>query len=481
MIRSSLALFLAACYSLCQGQAPSFDLPTAPYNIGTAKYSGDENAFINNALSGELTMAFGDGGTKLYTTYFNSIVIHQFNLDEPYQVNSFSGSSPSDYYDSSFDGFELLSLFFTPSGDRLYVGAGGGRAATIELLGLTVGYYDLEEPFTLPESFNNPKVSFDFFDAAGRIFVDDIAFNQTFTKLFIAQDTPIPTSIHEVSISPDLRSTTIIDRYPIEDLFFLKSIVFSADGMSLIAGGGESIVQYSLTAPYTLEGMTLRDRWSMPQGLNLSIEDLAFNDDGKKLFVADRDGIYEFKIQPNIQVADTTDFVYDVRVRDGEDDVTFALRGSDASKFKINDSGVITFRSIPDFDNPSDEDENNRYDIRVTATRDNMTRTKRFAVYVIQAEEQQEMEEEEEEAVILASDRVAQGFIYPNPSSDFIMTDKIAAPENGQLTILNATGQVMKHLSQFRPAVDVSDLKSGVYFVRMTTPNATSIFRFVKN
>ncbi|MFM6954064.1 MAG: gliding motility-associated C-terminal domain-containing protein [Sphingobacteriaceae bacterium] len=48
--------------------------------------------------------------------------------------------------------------------------------------------------------------------------------------------------------------------------------------------------------------------------------------------------------------------------------VTWSISGTDASKFTMSASGVLTFTSGPDYENPSDADTNNTYILIVTAT-----------------------------------------------------------------------------------------------------------------
>jgi len=48
--------------------------------------------------------------------------------------------------------------------------------------------------------------------------------------------------------------------------------------------------------------------------------------------------------------------------------ITYTLSGADASQFEINaNNGVIIFINQPDFEAPADADENNVYEITVTA------------------------------------------------------------------------------------------------------------------
>ena len=53
------------------------------------------------------------------------------------------------------------------------------------------------------------------------------------------------------------------------------------------------------------------------------------------------------------------------------DDITWSLSDADMPSFTIDNSGVLTFNSSPDFENPADIDANNIYEVTLIATDDN--------------------------------------------------------------------------------------------------------------
>ena len=48
--------------------------------------------------------------------------------------------------------------------------------------------------------------------------------------------------------------------------------------------------------------------------------------------------------------------------------LTWTLAGTDADDFEIDDPGVLTFKSGPDFEAPTDSGRNNVYEVTVQAT-----------------------------------------------------------------------------------------------------------------
>ena len=51
-----------------------------------------------------------------------------------------------------------------------------------------------------------------------------------------------------------------------------------------------------------------------------------------------------------------------------DDQVTWSLAGPDRGDFDISDSGVLTFKEVPDYDRPADSGGNNQYDVTIEAT-----------------------------------------------------------------------------------------------------------------
>ena len=49
-------------------------------------------------------------------------------------------------------------------------------------------------------------------------------------------------------------------------------------------------------------------------------------------------------------------------------DIVWSLSGDDSGKFTIATDGTITFNTAPDYENPTDADNNNTYVVTVTAT-----------------------------------------------------------------------------------------------------------------
>ena len=78
-----------------------------------------------------------------------------------------------------------------------------------------------------------------------------------------------------------------------------------------------------------------------------------------------------------------TGTVYTYRATDPQGGtITWSVTGTDANDFLISESGALTFRTPPDFENPADSDRDNVYEIRVVAT-DDQGLTDSFDVTII--------------------------------------------------------------------------------------------------
>lgn len=70
---------------------------------------------------------------------------------------------------------------------------------------------------------------------------------------------------------------------------------------------------------------------------------------------------------------------------DDQDSVTYAISGGeDGTKFSLDaQTGVLTFNSAPDFENPADSDRNNIYELNVTATDTNDNQSEQILTVIV--------------------------------------------------------------------------------------------------
>ena len=72
--------------------------------------------------------------------------------------------------------------------------------------------------------------------------------------------------------------------------------------------------------------------------------------------------------------------------------------------------------------------------------------------------------------------------IYPNPATDKITIERSTTPVKSQLTMMNLNGEevLTRNLIKPKTQIDISNLPSGVYFVRVTNDKTVEVGKFIK-
>ena len=85
----------------------------------------------------------------------------------------------------------------------------------------------------------------------------------------------------------------------------------------------------------------------------------------------------------NISVQENQTSAFTVSASDPDGDtLTYSISGNDVSQFTISSSGVVEFVNAPDFENPSDVNSDNIYEVTVTVSDSSLTDTANFMVTV---------------------------------------------------------------------------------------------------
>ena len=84
-----------------------------------------------------------------------------------------------------------------------------------------------------------------------------------------------------------------------------------------------------------------------------------------------------------IKVSDGNTATITLAATDADGDtLTYSISGTDASLFQVSSSGVVTFITAPDFENPSDADANNVYLLTASVSDGSASDTESFTVTV---------------------------------------------------------------------------------------------------
>ena len=85
----------------------------------------------------------------------------------------------------------------------------------------------------------------------------------------------------------------------------------------------------------------------------------------------------------SISVEENQTSAFTVTATDSDNDsLTYSLAGTDASLLSISSSGVVTFVTAPDFENPADADSNNVYQITASVSDGSASASKDFSITV---------------------------------------------------------------------------------------------------
>ena len=85
----------------------------------------------------------------------------------------------------------------------------------------------------------------------------------------------------------------------------------------------------------------------------------------------------------NIYVEENQTSAFTITATDPDSDsLSYSLSGSDGSLFSVSATGVVTFNTAPDFENPADADSNNSYELMARASDGSLSDSKNFTVVV---------------------------------------------------------------------------------------------------
>ena len=341
---------------------PVFTAPSGLFDISNAVYS-TKNFNVSGQTSYPYGVTISSDGSKMFVSgIFNSKVI-KYNLST---ANDVSTASLDQSFVPVSSGARPLDVALSPDGSKLFCLMQYG----------TVVEFSLSTPYdlsTASTSYTLTVVSTDY----------GMDFSSDGTKLYIADRDAKTVYQYNLGTGYDLSTTTT----PYSKSFSVSSeesypmdVALSNDGtkMFVIGFGGGKVVEYNLgtafdvsTAVHTgsSEDFNVRNEELNPYGM-------AFSNDGSKFYVIGfTSKVHQYNVKASVSFAENgTGNVTDVGANDGDGGatdtgITYSLTSAgDNDLFNINaTSGVITFKSAPDYENPGDSNHDNVYLITVTA------------------------------------------------------------------------------------------------------------------
>ena len=158
------------------------------------------------------------------------------------------------------------------------------------------------------------------------------------------------------------------------------------------------------------------------------------------------DNTPSFTSDATASVTENRTLAYTAMATDADGDaLTYSLSGTDAALFTINAAtGEVRFITAPDFENPGDDDDNNVYDIIVTAS-DNTNETEHAVAITVTNENDNDPIFTSGASVSVAENQSVDSVLYTAQATDEdgdALTYSLSGADAARFTIDPATGEV---------------------------------------
>ncbi|WP_157464725.1 BspA family leucine-rich repeat surface protein [Balneola vulgaris] len=354
-----------------------------PYDLTKAEYAGLEKEFALPTDTTDLPydITFSADGTRMFVVDFS--FIHEYKLSVANDVSTAAHSG----FAEGVNTFELANqshlgaMSFSSDGSQMFV-MGGGNGSFISKLNLSV-------PFDISTAVFAGSEQGYYFNPDREAYTTDFEFNADGTKMFAltyngnGQISTNENSVLEYNLGAayDVSTAVLADSFSVAtQIINPKNLALNKDGSKMFVSTSDSIiVEYSLSTPYSLSSSVYKASHEKTNSSFLLHEAIAFNGNGTKMFLLDL-GTFSV-IEYNMGTPEKVSFaenesgtVIDVQATNGDGGatdigITYSIIGGlDATAFTINSvSGELSFNAIPDFENPSDSDSDNVYEVTVQA------------------------------------------------------------------------------------------------------------------
>ena len=370
----------------------------------------------NDRLQGSLGSDYLDGGTGTDSFSF-------YQGDSPltsYLDNGTPGLNTGDVYNLPFGADVIAGSGFSTVGDQINFYTGDPKFSAPNLIGSapTIGLVTDQKIFTVQGNFNNGSFGVDTTMGKDTLVVYDGDPTSGVTQTAIVITGVIPSQLtqnwSQISLTTSVADTfaptlptTYIDGN-ILNLIYNEDLdtthLPSMNAFSINVGGASrqinwmvvsgSRVTLTLATPVNADDVVTVSYNDPTTGNDVNaIQDLAGNDVASNLGLFVRNITAPDNHAPTITSPSTVSTpenistltpAYTVGASDPEKDhLTYSIAGgADASLFKMDANGVITFTTSPNFEAPADTGANNVYDITVRASDGSLSTDKAVAITV---------------------------------------------------------------------------------------------------
>ena len=240
-------------------------------------------------------MAFSSDGTKMFVVDYGSANVNEYTLSAPFDISApvIAGDFSVSTQDSS-----PTDVAFSNDGTRMFVVGSDSRK---------IYEYALTTPFNVSTATfaSDAPASQDFYP-------DGMAFSNDGTRMFVAGYSNAKINEYALSAPFDISTATFTDTvFSVSSQeTFPSGMAFSNDGtrMFVVGIGGIKVNEYALSAPFDISTPIFVDNLSV-SSQDTYPEDLAFSNDGTKMFIVGYDGsdINEYTLSSVYPITVTAD------------------------------------------------------------------------------------------------------------------------------------------------------------------------------
>ncbi|WP_018127040.1 BspA family leucine-rich repeat surface protein [Balneola vulgaris] len=350
------------------------------YDVSTALHAGEAEEFSVGAQeSTPRSITFNGDGTKMFIIGPSGNAVVEYALGVAWDVSTAVYAGAEEEFSVIAQETDPTGLTFNGDGTKMFIIGPSGDAVVEYTLGVawdvsTAVYGGSEEEFSVSAQETIPT---------------DFTFNGDGTKMFVIGFNDDAVVEYSLGVAWDVSTAVYAGMQEEFSIGAQETIpyglIFNGEGtkMFIIGPSGDAVVEYTLGVAWDVSTAVYKgaeEEFSVGNE-EISPLGLTFNGDGTKLFVIGENGIaiVEYSLAPGTPRTTTfaengTGTVIDVFANNGnggaaDEGLTYSISGgTDGSLFNIDAStGILTFKAVPDFENPADADGNNEYEVIVQA------------------------------------------------------------------------------------------------------------------
>jgi DNA-binding beta-propeller fold protein YncE len=258
------------------------------YDVSSASYT--QSFSVGSQETAPQGIAFNTDGSKMFIVGSDGDDVNEYTLSTGFDVSS---AVYSQNFSVSAQDNTPTGLAFNTDGTKMFI----------------VGYgSDNVNEYALSTGFDVSTSSFvDSFSVAAQDTVPTgIAFNTDGTKMFIVGADGDDVNEYTLSTGFDISTASYVQNFSVAAQEIApQGIAFNTDGtkMFIVGSTGDDVNEYTLSTGFDVSTSSFVDSFSVA-AQDLVPIDIAFNNDGTKMFIVgyDGDAVYEYYLTPSLEL-----------------------------------------------------------------------------------------------------------------------------------------------------------------------------------